>query len=93
MYGSGTGLTQSQQEGLELFFHLPPGCGVTLPASSVPSPLRVSLANGKAQGSVADGIFHHWVEAAQGVGAFREGGPPDLGERRVSAPCPWPGTP
>ena len=57
-----------------------PGCRVTLLVPSVPSSWYVRL--GKAQGGVANAIFHHWIVASQGVGAFREGGPSNLGGRR-----------
>ena len=48
----------------------------------VPKSLRVSLAKRKAQGSIADCIFHHRVVAPQGVGAFGLGGPSSLKERQ-----------
>lgn len=77
----GTGLAQRWQVGHELFLPQPSqGVGVTLPGPSVPNPWRVILR--KVQDSVADGVFHHRIVAAQGVGAFRKGGPSNLGERQ-----------
>lgn len=81
-----------------------PGCRChpPPPGPSVPNPRRVILVNRKVQDSVADGIFHHRIVAAHGVGAFRKGGPSNLGERRgfSSHPSfpnpsslPWPLTP
>lgn len=85
--------------------HSPPRVQVSPPSPagpSVPNPRRVILVNRKVQDSVADGIFHHRIVAAHGVGAFRKGGPSNLGERRgfsshPSLPnpssLPWPLTP
>lgn len=50
------------------------------PRSSVPSSRCIHL--GKAQGSIANAIFYHWIIASQGVGAFRERCPSNLGERQ-----------
>lgn len=58
----------------------PPGCRCHPPGPSVPSPRRVRLADRKAQRRIADGIFHHRIVAAQGLGAFREGGSSNLHE-------------
>lgn len=77
----GMGLAQRWQVGHGLSLQKPSqGAHVTLPVPSVPNPWCVRLADRKAQRRVADGIFHHWIVAAQGLGAFREGGSSNLHE-------------
>lgn len=60
--------------------HASQGADVTLRVPSVPNPRCVRLADRKAQRRIADGIFHHRIVAAQGLGAFREGGSSNLHE-------------
>lgn len=74
-----TGLAQTGQARHELCPpHPSQGAGVTPLVPSVPRSRCINLAKRKAQGSVADGIFHHWIVAPQGVGCFSLGDPSSL---------------
>lgn len=74
-----TGLAHTGQARHELCPpHPSQGAGVTPLVPSVPRSRYIRLAKRKAQGSVADGVFHHRMVAPQGVGAFSLGDPSSL---------------